>query len=48
MMGFLCSYTQLGKNKHDDAPDGLAMFALFVDSLLSGVAEVVKRSDLGI
>lgn len=48
MMSFLCSYTQLGKNKHDDAPDALAMFALFVDSLFSGQAEVVKRSELGI
>lgn len=48
MMGFLCSYTQLGKNKHDDAPDGLAMFALFVDSLIGGKAEVHKRSELGI
>lgn len=34
MMSFLCSYTQLGKNKHDDAPDTLAMFAQFVDALL--------------
>lgn len=48
MMSFLCSYTQLGKNKHDDAPDALAMFALFVDSLFAGQAEVVKRSELGI
>lgn len=36
MMSFLCSYTQLGKNKHDDAPDTLAMFAQFVDALLGG------------
>lgn len=48
MMSFLCSYTQLGKNKHDDAPDTLAMFAQFVDSLLGGEGQVVKRSDLGI
>lgn len=48
MMSFLCSYTQLGKNKHDDAPDALAMFALFVDSLLGSKAEVHKRSELGI
>lgn len=48
MMSFLCSYTQLGKNKHDDAPDTLAMFAQFVDALLSGEGQVVKRSDLGI
>ena len=48
MMSFLCSYTQLGKNKHDDAPDSLAMFAQFVDALLGGEGQVVKRSDLGI
>lgn len=48
MMSFLCSYTQLGKNKHDDAPDALAMFAQFVDSLLGGEGHVMKRSDLGI
>lgn len=48
MMSFLCSYTQLGKNKHDDAPDALAMFAQFVDVLLGGEGQVVKRSDLGI
>lgn len=48
MMSFLCSYTQLGKNKHDDAPDTLAMFAQFVDTLLGGEGQVVKRSDLGI
>lgn len=48
MMSFLCSYTQLGKNKHDDAPDTVAMFAQFVDALLGGEGQVVKRSDLGI
>lgn len=48
MMSFLCSYTQLGKNKHDDAPDTLAMFAQFVDALLCGEAQVGKRSELGI
>ena len=48
MMSFLCSYTQLGKNKHDDAPDTLAMFALFVDTLLGSKGEVFKRSELGI
>lgn len=48
MMSFLCSYTQLGNNKHDDAPDALAMFAQFVDALLSGEGQVMKRSELGI
>lgn len=48
MMSFLCSYTQLGKSKHDDAPDALAMFAQFVDALLGGEGQVMKRSELGI
>ncbi|MBQ0111689.1 MAG: phage terminase large subunit, partial [Bacteroidales bacterium] len=48
MMSFLCSYTQLGKNKHDDAPDALAMFAQYVDSLLGSAVTVAKRSELGI
>lgn len=48
MMSFLCSYTQLGKNSFDDAPDTLAMFALFIDSLLGSKAEVQSRSEMGI
>lgn len=48
MMSFLCSYTQMGKNKHDDAPDALAMFALFVDSLLGSKVKVGSRAELGI
>jgi len=30
MMGFLLGYSVAGKNKHDDVPDGMANFALFV------------------
>lgn len=30
MMEWLLSYSVVGKNKHDDVPDGLANFALFV------------------
>jgi predicted phage terminase large subunit-like protein len=48
MMSYLCSYTQLGKNKHDDAPDTLAMFAIFVESLYGIAAKVERRSELGI
>lgn len=48
MMTYLCSYTQLGKNKHDDAPDGLAMFALYVQELEGGQVEVGSRAELGI
>lgn len=46
-MSNVCSYTQLGKNKTDDAPDMLAMFALFVDNLYGSQVEVIKRTDLG-
>lgn len=46
-MSNVCSYTQLGKNKTDDGPDLLAMFAIFVDNLYGSQVEVVKRSDLG-
>ncbi|MBR3645234.1 MAG: phage terminase large subunit [Lachnospiraceae bacterium] len=46
-MSNVCSYTQLGKNKSDDAPDMLAMFALFVDSLYGSQVEVLKRSEVG-
>lgn len=48
MMTYLCSYTQLGKNKHDDAPDALAMFALYVQELEGGQVEVGSRAELGI
>lgn len=30
MMGWLMTYSVVGKNEHDDVPDGLANFALFV------------------
>ena len=46
-MANVCNYTQLGKNKTDDAPDMLAMFALFVSDLYGSQVEVVKRTDLG-
>ncbi len=35
MMNMLCPYTMIGKNKHDDVPDGMAMLAEFAQSLLS-------------
>ena len=47
MMSFLCSYTQLGKNRHDDAPDALAMFALYVQNLLGVKVKVGSRAELG-
>lgn len=46
-MSQLCSYTQLGKNPHDDAPDVMAMLALFVDSLYGSKVEIASRADIG-
>lgn len=43
MINFMQTYTQMGKNKNDDVPDGLAQFALFVQSLTAGVVKVFKR-----
>lgn len=43
MMDMLCSYTMAGKNKHDDVPDGMAMFAEFAQSLNGAVVEVFSR-----
>lgn len=43
MMKLLCSYTVMGKNKHDDVPDGLAQLAEFIQSLSGAKVEVIKR-----
>lgn len=43
MMDMLCSYTVAGKNKHDDVPDGMAMFAEYAQSLNGAVVEVFSR-----
>ena len=40
---FLCSYTMMGRNIHDDVPDGMAMLAEFADSLATGTITVKKR-----
>ena len=39
----LCSYTMMGKNKHDDVPDAFAQLAEFVQSLQGEKVEVFKR-----
>ena len=44
---FLCSWTQLGKNTHDDAPDVMAMVAIFVAEMLGGQVQVYNRDELG-
>lgn len=43
MMNFLVSYSQVGKNKNDDVPDGMAQLALFVQSLAGNKVEIFKR-----
>lgn len=42
-MSQLCSYSHQGKNKHDDAPDGMAMLAEYAQSLGSAKAEIFQR-----
>lgn len=43
LMQMLTSYTMMGKNKHDDVPDALAMFAEFAQSLAGSRVEILKR-----
>lgn len=43
MMDMLCTYTVVGKNKHDDVPDGMAMLAEFAQSLAGSRVEVFNR-----
>lgn len=39
----LCSYTQTGRNKHDDCPDAIAQYALFATTLIGGKVTVMSR-----
>ena len=39
-MSFLTSYTMAGKNAHDDVPDAMAQFALYVQNLSMGKVTV--------
>lgn len=43
MMDMLCSYTVMGKNKHDDVPDGMAMLSEYAQSFINGKVEVFQR-----
>ena len=43
MMQMLTSYTMMGKNKHDDVPDGMAMLSEYAQNLIGGKVEVFKR-----
>ena len=42
------SYVQMGKNKHDDGVDALAMLALYANSFESNTVEILSRASLGI
>ena len=41
MMYWLMSYSVVGKNTHDDVPDGLASFALYVTNGFPTKAQVI-------
>ena len=43
MMKFLCGYTTAGGNKHDDVPDGMAMYAIYAQSFSGNKVEVFFR-----
>ena len=42
-INMLCSYTMAGKNKNDDVPDAMAMFAEYAQSMGATKVEVFKR-----
>ena len=43
MLTMLTGYTTMGKNKHDDVPDAMAMAALYLEGMESGKATVFRR-----
>ena len=47
-MNGVYSYVQMGKNKHDDGVDALAMLALFINSLEASQVQILSREELGI
>lgn len=46
----LFSYSTVGKNNHDDVPDALAMFAMYMNNLMAPAnkVEIISRALLGI
>ena len=42
-MNQMTSYTMMGKNKHDDVVDGLAMTALYIENMTASRVEVIPR-----
>lgn len=47
-MKALLSWTQTGKNPHDDAPDGIAMLAQLMQELTGLIIKILNRKELGI
>jgi predicted phage terminase large subunit-like protein len=43
MIDMLCSYTLMGKNKHDDVPDGMAMLSEYAQSFSGNKVEIFSR-----
>ena len=48
LIGKLCSYTHMGKNKHDDVPDAMAQYAQFYRGLTGVGVKLYDRRLLGI
>ena len=44
----LLTWTQTGKNKHDDAPDSIAMLAQMIQGLNGNAVKFLDRKKLGI
>jgi len=42
-LGQLCSYTMMGRNKHDDVPDAMAMLSDYAQSFTASQVEIIKR-----
>lgn len=42
-MKMLCSYTMAGKNKNDDVPDAMGMFAEYAQGLAGPTIQIIKR-----
>ena len=43
MLDFLCGYTMIGKNAHDDVPDGFAQYSNFIQSMTNTAVEIFQR-----
>lgn len=44
----LLSWTQTGKNPHDDAPDSIAMLAQLIQELEGNIIKILNRRELGL